>query len=224
MLTLPTWKHLIQAVSSSRRINLWEVFAMLAAVLLALILLTSQKIRKWKVSAGCLSFIVFFVCHCRILCVPCTLLLYKCQHLGFVQCLAFVIFSFPTHFVQKENLIGGRYMVTHSPKRIVFLFITITFVYPGDTATTPTEEVKNKVFRQNWNIPPWNDVIKDGLSEPGESISLLLTIIKKNTSSFFAIRFYWSTNSLGDSVDGLSVWTTVHSFGRPQLEKATAHH
>jgi len=37
----------------------------------------------------------------------------------------------------------------------------------GDAAVSQTEEVKNRTLRNNCNAPPWSDVIKDGLSEPG---------------------------------------------------------
>jgi len=41
----------------------------------------------------------------------------------------------------------------------------------GDAVDSQTEEVKNRTFRTNSHSPPWSDVIKDGLSEPGGDFS-----------------------------------------------------
>lgn len=46
----------------------------------------------------------------------------------------------------------------------------------GEAAISQPEQTpsKNRTFRNAWNIPPWSDVIKDGLSEPTEGIITLL--------------------------------------------------
>ena len=42
----------------------------------------------------------------------------------------------------------------------------------GDAVDSQTDEVKNRTFRTNSHSPPWSDVIKDGLSEPGGGTSI----------------------------------------------------
>lgn len=48
----------------------------------------------------------------------------------------------------------------------------------GEAAISEPEQPasRNRTFRNTWNIPPWSDVIKDGLSEPSESISISIDI------------------------------------------------
>jgi len=103
------------------------------------------------------------------------------------------------------------YMVVLSPHWLLHSLVAYSMhaYISGDAVQSQTEEVKNRTCRSNCNSPPWSDVIKDGLSEPGggkliANISILVIyyhypLLPSDISScllFIRIDFYPSGSEL----------------------------
>jgi len=83
---------------------------------------------------------------------------------------------------------------------------------------------------RSWKISPWSDVIKDGVSEPGESESSTSNgshfsgnaVCIDEWINFSLFRFDEGVDGAGHGLDGLPVRPALHPLGRPALEEAAA--